>query len=1071
MPATNEDPPALVIPRATDFEVVEPRIPTPDPKKSPAPSPSPQTVDPDPRNTAREADEAILTPADSSPSATVDEPVLPRVDSDVTIKAVSPVSEAVTAKATDDADPPVESSNTAVGEDSPEIPAIRKHASSGQGASLNISDSTASSTNPIWLSAPASRVYSRDSPRTRSTETRSVSMSSFVTAEEEISTPQRLATVSEDDPPSIDLRQQTSNSPTQPSEPGDTTTGASSMRQSSVASLLKEHQRDGAIDDADQSKTATTQAPKAAADEADSEDVNATILRDPAKLQHAGTEPGLVHFDIAGEEAEHERHVKVRLAQMRKRDTFKRIRKSKINDGEIIKMEKMLVRVDFTTHDVPTDFTENEGEAIESRTIDKWKEFMCVCRERTSDDSPIVLQLYKSRVIPAVEKTTVKKRWKHEIQMRPSNTKVNLYSSLDKTMVIWHPTRKGTLIYSLNCRSGANSMEWYTFLRNVLGWGRSTVLQVNVPDLEVNLRLENPFEKLESVRDMALAVDGNEEALARTMREEQAAAGNVITRCMTILRQSPEWSAVIEHWEGAGHMGLAWKRYDRLEWVHGANERKMYGTIGMEKFHELELRPKEHYSTVVQNRKETLAEPTPVEGFLVRLTSQRGLNQKLGRFFFKRLYFSTHSQFLVFNRPSRADPPPPPKMPMTHEREIPSAQQIAETIPLVYSVNPFPLDDEKNISWLKSTYNTPTQCIEHDRDANDENERKLRLLLQCDGLINLCNITRVRNVHRGAVAADENLDSGSDVDFNQEVNDTHRDDGTTPDMDDKRTFELVLANGLVIRLQAYDPTTKSEWMTRLRALTKYWRLRTAADITLHKTVRQQNLARLRLDEQAESLVGQYARKWEVSGSYASPQLFHMCGISCCRTVHMAGMLYRKPRMHGVFKRNLAVLSHGKLLMFADALRGHDGSVVRHIHHARVATLDLRDCYIYSGLSTASELLYQSNGFDKSRPGRHALPRMYLEDGWSSIDEDVMTCFVLWHGKKSSWFASQGIEENGKGKRRLRKVRRLGTEGRSVVFKARSRAERDQWVLSVGMEIERAGMAGEDVRVEEVGGKS
>ena len=58
------------------------------------------------------------------------------------------------------------------------------------------------------------------------------------------------------------------------------------------------------------------------------------------------------------------------------------------------------------------------------------------------------------------------------------------------------------------------------------------------------------------------------------------------------------------------------------------------------------------------------------------------------------------------------------------------------------------------------------------------------------------------------------------------------------------------------------------------------------DITLYKSVRRQNLEKLNIDEETEAYVGQFARKWEVTQSYASPELYNLCGISCCRTIHV-----------------------------------------------------------------------------------------------------------------------------------------------------------------------------------------
>lgn len=100
----------------------------------------------------------------------------------------------------------------------------------------------------------------------------------------------------------------------------------------------------------------------------------------------------------------------------------------------------------------------------------------------------------------------------------------------------------------------------------------------------------------------------------------------------------------------------------------------------------------------------------------------------------------------------------------------------------------------------------------------------------------------------------------------------------------------------------------------------------------------------------------------------------------------------------------------------------------------------------------------------------------MDDEWTSRDEDVMSCFVIWRPLNKGWFRSpkmdqdgessegSGVEGSGK-KARLKRVSQLGTTGRSIVFKARSRVERDRWVLAIATEIERLG-GGEDVRITE-----
>ena len=771
---------------------------------------------------------------------------------------------------------------------------------------------------------------------------------------------------------------------------------------------------------------------------------------------------GLIRFNVP-EQTHNELDAKIQLKQVDRRRLW-RHRHGQGHPGEIVKVEKMLVKMDSTMQELEADFDENDSQKIETRAIEKWREYVVVCRESTDEGADYSLQLYKTRVIPSVEQTKVEKRSAHEIPLNKKTTKINLYSSLDKTLVIWVPWKQGRAIYILRPRSGASSVEWYTFLRGILGRKRSPVLQVNVPDLSVSLQLHDPFGHLESSEDAIEACKGDRAALERTMEAEKAVAGDIVARCMKMLDKDPEWSNILDKWLQDEKMGLAWKRYDRLEWIHGANEQKMYGTIAMQKSHELELRPKQHYPTSAKSSEkgtpETLEEPAPIEGFLIRLTSQKGRSRRLGKMFFKRLYFTTHNQYLCYCLPAKAVPPPPPKMSYNGSSSVPSVGEIVEKTPLIYAVMPYPLEDGE-IAWMRHGNNATRQ--KHDGEAFKEAERNINSLLNAEGYINLSHVVRVRNVVRGSAAADANIDRGDDVSFHQEVSDTHRDDGKTDSFDDDRTFEMLMANGLVIRLQAYNEDTKNEWMSRLEKLVSYWKARLTGDMDQFKSIRRANLKNLDIDEEAESYLGQFGRKWEVTRSVASPQLFNMCGVSCCRTITLSGFLYHKPRRHTTFIRCGVILCHGQLLIFHGTLRKQSGKEVPHIRHERSNVIDLKDCYIYSGLVTEGDLLYQNQTFDSNHPGHHALPRIYRNDGWTSTDEDTMTCFVIWQARRRSLFKAREDRGEGKTRQRLRYVSQLGVPGRSIVFKTRSRAERDHWVLSVGMEIERL-QQGEEIRV-------
>ena len=602
---------------------------------------------------------------------------------------------------------------------------------------------------------------------------------------------------------------------------------------------------------------------------------------DPSQVPKA-TAHGMVRFNVTDKVNRSDARTATTLSQAGRRRIWKRSRQGSSHPGEIVKVEKMLVRVDSTMQDLPPDYNENDSLKTSARTIEKWREFVVVCRESTTDDADFSIQMYKTRVIPSKEDTHVNKRSTHEILLDRKSTRVNLYSSLDKTLVIWVPWKQGTAMYILCTHSAASAVEWYTFIRQSLGWQRSTSLQVNVPDLSVTLQLENPFEELEASMTAAQIAKADDAAISKRMEVERAVASTIIRRSLKMLENNPEWSDVLEKWLAHEKIGLAWKRYDRLEWVHGANEQRMYGTLAMQQSHELELRPKNHYPTKIRPKdEEPIDEPAPVEGFLIRLTSQKGHVRRLGKMYFKRLYFTTHNQYLCYCKPAAALPPPPPKFHLSEHARVPSTSEIVDNTPLIYAVNPYPRKDGE-IEWLKQ--GTPASKAKHDEDAYKEAERKVNSMLQAEGYINLSHIVRVQNAHRGNSPADERVDQGPDVDFHEEVDDTRQDDGKTNQFDDKRTFELVMKNKLVIRLQAYNEITKKEWMQRLRKLVQYWKSRLTNDVELLKSVRALNLKRLEIDEETEAYIGQFGSKWEVTRSVASPKLFNMCGIACCRAI-------------------------------------------------------------------------------------------------------------------------------------------------------------------------------------------
>ncbi|KAJ5220187.1 hypothetical protein N7468_009391 [Penicillium chermesinum] len=764
-----------------------------------------------------------------------------------------------------------------------------------------------------------------------------------------------------------------------------------------------------------------------------------------------------------------QQRLRSRIAKTHGTISANRPHRRKRQKGEIVKAERMLVLVEETSKDaLPANYGENDSLRMETRTVDRWREYLVVCRTSSHEHAPFTLQMYRTRVIPDVQNPRSRTPPHYEIRLSHRNTQVNLYSSLDKTIVVSHPCKRGTKIYIIRPKSAAHAAEWYTFIRQVLGWRRPSDLPINIPDLGVSLIFKDPFKHLEARLGLGHTDQNHTTILSQHAAEEKFAAAAIIRGCLDMLQGRPEWAEVLGAWSKTEKMGLAWKRYDRLEWVFGVNEENMYGSMAMLSSHELELRPRYHYPTAIKSpgdlcHEHKEEEPPPLEGFLIRLTSQRGIHQRRNKMFFKRLYFYTEDHHLLFCRPAKALPPPPPKLTATDESEIPSYQDIINNAPICFNVDPYPLQ-EGDVSWL--TNGNPEYIQRHDEEAYAQAQRKAHNISQADGYIDLCKVREVRQVRWGSSSADPNIGEGPSVDFHPEPRDTLQDDGATREFDDDRTFEMALDNGLVIRLQAYDAGTRDEWIKRLEALVNYWRRRCADDAAELKAIRKRNLQLLEIDDEMESVMGQFAEKWEVKKAEASPHLHNMCLLSGCRTIKMSGQLYRKPRRHTTFARCHVVLSDGKLIIFRHGLRGSNGVQIPHIHQEHETTIDLRDCYIYSGLATESDLLYANQTFDSNNPGLHALPRVYLSsDCFTSRDEDTAITFVVWQSIRKGLFRAQEKDAQGAAKTSLRHVSALGKLGRTIVFKARSRVEKDRWVMSISSEIDRLQEENhEDIRI-------
>lgn len=695
--------------------------------------------------------------------------------------------------------------------------------------------------------------------------------------------------------------------------------------------------------------------------------------------------------------------------------------------GELLRVGKCLVCVKVTMEKVfPNHF--NEIETVDTRLVERWKEYVIVARNTGNDSEPVRLQFYTSRNISKIENGHKKKKASLEITLgRKDDFNVSLYSSLDKSIALVKRLPRGySRIYILQARSSMHALEWLLFLSTINGTRPLPPLTLNVPDLKLEAQIDLTIEKLRSVTRERPARLIKYSDLTSFISVKSRLAALVLEDALKTLTEVDTIKKYIdENWDGKVKLGLAWRRYDRLEWLFDIKEAQFSSSWAMLRSHNLELRPKCPYSIPVTDEDgSSMEEPTAIEGFLSRLNSWMPGGRGKG-FFFRKSYLHTHDNLLFYCRANRAIPPYP-------ESSDPSMtlEELAQSIPIVYDTAPFRLDDVTGrIHWI--TPNLTDEAFQaRDKAAMFEIQRRVAMIERSSGFIDLTEVAEVR--------------------------------ATETDSDDEfgREFELVMERGDVLRIQAHEQYTRDVWIERLQELVKYWKLRSKDRIERTHDIREKNLKLLQIDEDMDAIVGESMAKWETERAIADATLYNISGLSWSRSIHFKGMLFQKPSKFASFRKYYALLCHGDLILYSPFARDASGVAYPTVSYERYQSISLHDCYVYSGTNITADLLKRDKWFDRDNPGGHSLPRAY-PDGWKSAEDESMRCFALWFARKR--LRSQ-IADNVRDRDEdvdilsapppLRMVNRLGVSGVSMVFMTRSRQERDLWMTALKTEIGR-----------------
>ena len=703
--------------------------------------------------------------------------------------------------------------------------------------------------------------------------------------------------------------------------------------------------------------------------------------------------------------------------------------------GEVLRADKILLLTkEVSSAKSVRSFSENEP--VDSRIRERWKPYYVVLRRTDNANELLKLQFYElmrmsdnTKRSPAISFLLSKK------------VNAQFYSHSDKSISVIVPKENGVLIYILKYQSQNTAYRWLYFTRQALGHALDETFHVDIPELATKLHLKVPTRVVKESFIKQANILATEKDLGYRVKHSTVLE---YLKLRIIDELTVNRVPGYEKWlENTSRPWFCFRLYDRIEWVVNNSELFYIQNQLLKDSFRLEFRNMSSKTPTSGTR--AIKAPTPIEGFLSRLSNTNGHERSLWRSFHKVLYFYSCKNLLFFTKYYRAEPP----ISQDVEEELLSTEGI-------YEHSPYPIDENHHITWLKDK-----DFESRDLAALTELERRSQQIIKAQALIDMTHIKEFRCVPLRKVtkmqrlllcllwyADPELVDDESIVDS---------------------AFEIEMINGAVMKLQAPNRSLRDEWIRRIAELKNYWFLRKRDELRLQILVRNENLKRLNINEYVDSNIVQEAEYLELKRSTADPKIHNIDSIAMSECVLMSGFLYQKSRKHSNFHKFYVVLCPGYLVLFTIFKRSvKKGTWKKTPVFEHYLTIPIADCYIYSGNATSLDLLERPLDNDPQFPTRHSLPRLY-PNGWKSNDDELVCCFTLWIGKKrnikgkerasSKYFADNKSGRNIKGSTEenpglAKMIQKLGFTGKSIVFKATCRQERENWTYKLLAEIDR-----------------
>ncbi|THV05242.1 hypothetical protein K435DRAFT_745488 [Dendrothele bispora CBS 962.96] len=708
-----------------------------------------------------------------------------------------------------------------------------------------------------------------------------------------------------------------------------------------------------------------------------------------------------------------------------------------MDEGGVILRDRMLVRI-YSNGDRFPVFTEEIHRTTKELRYEDWAEFLVVWRKGR-------IELYNNHTMPGKEWITGHKYLSYTILLENSSTYLSLYSFVDLSFCLtalptrrlynpfksrWDikPSKEGTNIFIFKLKSRSRAYDWVWRLWRAKGNDLPPSVEVQNPRLESRVKINIP-------------------ALDTTEVYRVFSRDNIIGLCIRSLSKVGDWKYVIEREMSDGKaLQLAWRNGTFLDWIWldkdvDGRSRKWSVLCGLavkQQPLQLEIRIGEHYPSFAHLKNgEKILEPPAIEGYLSRIKPATRSKEQV--------YLCTHGAYLFSLRPSDANPP----------------------IPLGMGDNPDISDDPRELAG---------------RLRKSETERGVTQIMKAMGVGELTSILAVRRathtnakpthtfqrdeeVHPEGFPPDEEPEDDGD-EGGPEVMSVSEDQNH---LKMKRSFELLLDSGHVVRFETNSRRLASEWVTRLRALISFWKARlkqdTKDEMELAQTRRPRVTPLMHVDN--DHILYSEALPDDHSPLPTLGSFYNWCVLEGCRPIVRNGKVFMRQGLSGGYRLTHLFLLPEYLVQFRIAPKSSLQTTMRKNR------IPLLDAYVFSGYFAAQ--CFPPGQFDVNA---QTLPRRY-QDGLEVDDSEEERLFIICYRTPASTETKQPVEDQQLPSKKPSSVSEgnndldaaaasnptkkdtavpkppsLDAKRKFAIFRTRSRLERDAWIYALNTEIEK-----------------